>query len=79
MNYFHLLKDNSMSYDQRIRTLEEAYRVVDNQLFHLEKTESKDSDKIKQLTDAKQKYLNELRQLRRAQYESSQEVDFGDE
>lgn len=67
------------SYAQKIKILEESFRLVENQLFQLEKTGSKDSDKIKQLTDTKTKYLNELRQLRKAAYEASQEVDFGDD
>jgi hypothetical protein len=69
-----------MPYTNRIKTLEESHRLVENQLFQLEKSGSKDSVKIKQLQDAKEKYLNELRQLRRAQWDHDHErVDFEDD
>ena len=69
-----------MPYTQRIKTLEESHRLAENQLFQLEKADSKDSDKIKSLREAKQKYLNELQHLRRAQWDHDHEsVDFGDD
>lgn len=69
-----------MPYTRRISTLEESYRLVDNQLFQLEKSGSKDSDKIKSLQETKQKYMNELRTLRRAQWDHDHErVDFDED
>ena len=69
-----------MPYTQRIKTLDESHRLVDDQLFQLEKTGSTDSAKIKSLQEAKTKYLNELRMLRRAQWDHDhEEVDLGDE
>ena len=69
-----------MPYKQRIKSLEESYRLVDNQLFQLEKSGVGDPDKIKKLRETKQKYLTELQQFRRAQYEHDHEiVDFGDD
>lgn len=69
-----------MPYTSRIKTLEESYRVVENQLFQLEKTGSTDSDKIKKLREAKEKYLNELRVMRRSQWDHDHNtVDFGDD
>lgn len=69
-----------MPYTNRIKTLEESYRLVDNQLFHLEKSNSNDSDKIQKLRETKQKYLTELQQLRRAQWDHDHErVDFDDD
>jgi len=69
-----------MPYQQRIKTLEESHRLVDNQLFQLEKEGSKDSDKIQKLREAKQKYLDELRHMRRAQWDHDHDtVDFGDD
>jgi len=65
--------------EQRIKTLEESYRLVDNQLFQLEKKGKADPEQIKKLQETKTKYLNELRELRRRQYEESQHVDFGDD
>lgn len=69
-----------MPYRQRIKTLEESHRMVENQLFQLEKTGSTDTDKIQKLREAKQKYLTELQQMRRAQWDHDHErVDFEDD
>lgn len=69
-----------MPYTNRIKTLEESYRLVDNQLFQLEKSGSTDSDKIQKLREAKQKYLSELQHMRRAQWDHDHErVDFEDD
>lgn len=54
-----------MSYENKIRILE-------NQLKQLQSLENKDVEKITQV-------LNELRQLRKAQYEESQRVNFDDD
>lgn len=54
-----------MSYDNKIRMLE-------NQLKQLENADVKDTEKISQV-------VNELRQLRRLQYEESQRVNFDDD
>jgi len=69
-----------MPYTNRIRTLEESHRLADNQLFQLEKSGSRDADKIKNLAEAKEKYLTELRQLRRLQWDHDHEqVHFDDD
>jgi hypothetical protein len=69
-----------MPYTNRIKTLEESHRLVDNQLFQLEKTGTGDPVKIKSLQETKTKYLRELQQLRRAQWDHDHEtVDFGDD
>lgn len=69
-----------MPYTNRIKTLEESHRLVDNQLFQLEKEGSTDSVKIEKLREAKQKYLDELRHMRRVQWDYDHEsVDFGDD
>lgn len=69
-----------MPYTTRIRTLEESYRLLDDQIFQLEKTGSADTDKIKKLQDAKSRYLNELRIMRRAQWDHDHErVDLDDD
>ncbi len=70
----------NMPYTNRIKTLEESHRMVDDQLFQLEKSGSKDSDKIQKLRETKDKYLTELRVLRRAQWDNDHNtVDFGDD
>ena len=69
-----------MPYTSRIKTLEESYRMVDNQLFQLEKSGSNDSAKIQKLREVKEKYLSELRVMRRAQWDHDHNtVDFGDD
>jgi hypothetical protein len=69
-----------MPYTNRIKTLEESHRMVENQLFQLEKSGSTDSAKIQKLREAKDKYLSELRVMRRAQWDYDHNtVDFGDD
>ena len=69
-----------MPYTNRIKTLEESHRLVDNQLFQLEKTGSTDTDKIQKLREAKQKYLTELQHMRRVQWDYDHDrVDFEDD
>jgi hypothetical protein len=63
-----------MPYKNRIKMLEESHRIVDNQLFQLEKSGSKDSVKIKSLQETKEKYLSELRIMRRAQWDNDHET-----
>lgn len=66
-------------FEQQIRILEEKFRLVDNQIFQLEKSESKDSEQLNKLKDERISYLNELRILRRKQYDHDQSIDFGDD
>lgn len=68
-----------MPYSNRIRTLEESYSQVEIQINTIEKSENPDKEKLSKLNEAKAKYLNELRIMRRAQYEANQIVDFGDD
>lgn len=68
-----------MPYSTRIKTLEESYNQVEIQISKIEKSENPDQEKLRSLIEAKTKYLNELRIMRRAQYEASQTVDFEDD
>ena len=69
-----------MPYKNRIKTLEDSYRLVENQLFQLEKSGTNDVEKIKQLREIKQKYLSDLQHMRRAQWDHDHErVDFDDD
>lgn len=63
-----------MPYKQRIKTLEESYRLAENQLFHLEKTGTGDLSKIPELKELKDRYLTELRKLNRAQWDHDHET-----
>ena len=72
--------ENDVPYKIRIKTLEESYSMVENQLFQLEKSGSTDTDKLTKLSEAKSKYLNELRMMRRAQWDHDHEtIDYGDD
>jgi|APGre2960657423_1045063.scaffolds.fasta_scaffold46199_4 hypothetical protein len=69
-----------MPYRSRIKTLEESHRVVENQLFQLQKEGNADPEKIKKLIETKDKYFSELRLLNRAQWDHDHEtVDLGDD
>jgi len=69
-----------MPYKNRIKTLEESIRLLDNQLFHLEKNGSTDTGKLASLKETKDKYTKELRLMIRAQWDNDHNtVDFGDD
>jgi len=69
-----------MPYKSRIKTLEESHRVVENQIFQLEKAGKPDPEKLAKLQEIKLKYFTELRLLNRAQWDNDHErVDFDDE
>jgi hypothetical protein len=60
--------------------LEESHRVVENQLFQLQKAGNADPEKIKKLIETKDKYLSELRLMNRAQWDHDHDtVDLGDD
>ena len=69
-----------MPYKSRIKTLEESIRLLDNQIFNLEKNGSIDTKKISDLKETKDKYNKELRLMIRAQWDNDHNtVDFGDD
>lgn len=69
-----------MPYTNKIKTLEESYRVLDNKIFALEKNGSSDTEELKKLQETKSKCLDELRQLRRLQWDHDHErVNFDDD
>lgn len=65
-------------YDSKIRSLEESFKLVEAQINKLQQS-NEDHEKLNKLLDTKNKYLLELRDLRRKQYEYNQTVDFGDD
>ena len=68
-----------MPYKNRIKTLEESIRLLNDQIFHLEKAGSND-EKVNQLKETKEKYTKEVRVMIRAQWDNDHEtVDFGDD
>jgi hypothetical protein len=69
-----------MPYKSRIKTLEESIRLLDNQLFQLEKTGSTDTKRLNELKETKDKYSKEVRLMIRAQWDNDHNtVDFGDD
>jgi prefoldin subunit 5 len=69
-----------MPYRNRIKTLEESVRMLDNQIFQLEKSGDTSSDKLKKLKETKDKYFADLRLMNRAQWDHDHNsVDFGDD
>lgn len=68
-----------MPYSTRIKFLEESYKSVEIQINTIEQSENPDKEKLNSLRETKNRYLNDLRELRRAQYEANQIVDFGDD
>lgn len=68
-----------MSYASKIKTLEESYRVVNDQIDVLQASANPDQDKLQKLKETRIKYLDQLRELRRLDYEDRQSVDFGDD
>jgi len=69
-----------MPYRSRIKTLEESIRVLDNQIFQLEKSGSTDTKKLSELKQTKDKYFTELRLMNRAQWDNDHNtVDLSDD
>jgi hypothetical protein len=69
-----------MPYKSRIKTLEESIRILDNQIFHLEKNGSTDTKRLTELNETKDKYNKELRLMIRAQWDNDHNsVDFSDD
>jgi chaperonin cofactor prefoldin len=69
-----------MPYKNRIKTLEESIRMLDNQLFQLEKSGSNDTKRLNELKEIKDKYSKEVRLMIRAQWDNDHNtVDFGDD
>lgn len=80
MRYLLLIKGVNMPYRNRIATLTESHRLIDNTINELEKNPNSDALKISELKKKKLQYKDELRRLERLQWENDHEsVDFGDD
>lgn len=80
MRYLLLTKGVNMPYRNRIATLTESHRLIDNTINELEKNPNSDALKISELKKKKLQYKDELRRLERLQWENDHEsVDFGDD
>jgi hypothetical protein len=67
------------SYTQSIKAVEESLRLVENQIDIVKKSDTIDESKLQNLNESRNKYIIRLRDLRRAEYEESQSVDYGDD
>jgi prefoldin subunit 5 len=69
-----------MPYQSRIKTLEESIRMLDNQIFNLEKNGSTDTKRLTELKETKDKYNKELRLMIRAQWDNDHNsIDLSDD
>jgi prefoldin subunit 5 len=69
-----------MPYQSRIKTLEESIRILDNQIFNLEKNGSTDTKRLTELKETKDKYNKELRLMIRAQWDNDHNsIDLSDD
>ena len=69
-----------MPYRSRIKTLEESVRLLDNQIFNLEKNGSTDTKRLTELKETKDKYNKELRLMIRAQWDNDHNsIDLSDD
>ena len=66
-------------YRNRINELEKLHTSLDNQLFQLEKEGSRNLSLLESLRKKKSDCLNELRHLRRLEYDDRQRVSFDDD
>jgi hypothetical protein len=65
-----------MSYHNRIKTLEEGYRILESRISDF----NGDNEELSKLKEQKSKYFDELRRLRKLQWEEDHErVNFDDE
>lgn len=70
MNYFHLRE--VCMYEQRIKTLEESYRLVEQKILNRE-------GDLNTLYEQKTKIYRELSELRRKQYEERDTHEYDDD
>lgn len=69
-----------MPYRNRIATLTESHRLIDNTIKELEKNPDGDALKISEMKKKKLQYKDEIKRLERLQWEYEHEtVDFGDD
>jgi hypothetical protein len=66
------------SYTYSIKSVEESLRLVENQIDIMKKSDKIDESKLQKLVESKNKYIARLRELRRAEYEETQNIDYDD-
>lgn len=69
-----------MSYHAKIRTLEESYRVISDKISLAQKDETFDKEVLNSMKSQQSMYFDELRRLRKLQWEEDHErVNFDDD
>jgi hypothetical protein len=69
-----------MPYRARISTLEDSYKLVEDQIFKLEKAGNPDPKKLANLREASVRYNMELKRMIRAQWDHEHDsVDLSDD
>ena len=69
-----------MPYKSQIRNLQEAYQKLDNEIFSLTKSETKDQFKIQELINKRSRMQTEIRKLQKLQWEEDHDrVNFEDD
>ena len=69
-----------MPYKSQIRNLQEAYQKLDNEIFSLTKSETKDQTKLQDLVSKREKAQLEIRKLQKLQWEEDHDrVNFEDD
>lgn len=80
MRYLLSIKGANMPYRNRIATLTESHRLIDNTIKELEKNPDSDALKISEMKKKKLQYKDEIKRLERLQWEYEHDtVDFGDD
>lgn len=66
-------------YEIKIKELENQYRILGDKIFNLEKIGNADKQQLDQLNHNKNEILNEIRRLRKLQWDHDHEyVNFDD-
>ena len=66
-------------YEIKIKELENQYRILGDKIFNLEKIGNADKQQLDQLNHNKNELLNEIRRLRKLQWDHDHEyVNFDD-
>jgi hypothetical protein len=60
-------------YQSKIKDLEEKYQALSDKIFHMEKSGTADKDQVYNLNCTKNEVLNELRRLRKLQWDHDHE------
>ena len=66
-------------YENKIRILEESFRVINDKINDAEKDTNFNKDTLSSLQKQREIIYNELRRIRRLEYEETQQVNLDDD